>query len=112
MPRWLAITAISALLLAPPKPQVRITGPHMVLRALGAPTEVLIRVKFIDPPECFGVGISWGDGEVSAWQTCDETSWSKPHKYRTAGELVIAVTMWSEESKVLARDEHRLTISD
>lgn len=112
-----AISIITALLLLlAPKPRVQVSGPHMVLRRLSGPTEVLIRVKFIDAPECFGVGVNWGDGELSAWQTCEETSWSKPHKYKIAGDILIVASLWGEDEKgkpkMLARAEHQLTISE
>ena len=105
-----AIITITACFLSlaaskPPKPRIEIHAPRIVLANIAEPTEILARFKFINAPECFGVGVAWGDGESSTWETCDETSWSKPHRYKLRGaEVVITAALWVR-GKIVSQDQ-------
>jgi hypothetical protein len=69
-----------------------IQAPSMVMGDLGRPTPILFRFG-ITGPDCYGVKVFWGDGESSAWITCDETSRVMTHRYKIAGELQVEAVL-------------------
>ncbi len=104
-------TLLIALLLAgSPKPSLTLSAPNHVMGSLSAPTEVLVRVKITNPPECFGLAVFWGDGERSMWETCGDDVYRASHKDKVHGEMLIEAQLWAEGKQVAAPVTHVLNI--